>query len=1188
MQLKRLEAYGFKSFAERIVVQFDQGITAVVGPNGSGKSNITDAVRWVLGEQNIRMLRGLRSEDIIFAGSAARRALSVAEVVLVFDNTDKKLPIDYDEVVVKRRLYRNGDSEVYLNDSRCRIKDIYRLFADTGIGHDGMSIIGQNRLNDILDSRPEDRRVFFEETAGITIYRTRKQEALRKLRENEGDLVRLNDIMYAHAEELEPLAVQAEKTTQFRQLDEERRKYQLTALAQQHERLVREQTGFHQALNEHRDEESREMRTRRDFEEKKRVLEEDIAGIDERIQENDRKLRRQQEKLDEFRREESLIRGRQDQGTRRKADLEGMHQSASAQKTAMVQEIAQIDALLSQQSTALQEKQAEQEDLRKNIERLQAALSDGEQKLAQQNASRTAVQRVLARLREQLAVARTAAQQGDAGKAQQKVEMERRRALLASSERELADKGQAISLAEKNMRGLSEECERLHAEAEELSRTIEREEAQLRKSDAELLRIRQSLDFQRRVQDSYEGFGRDVQTILQAAEGWRGGVAGTVADLIRIPERYLTAIDVALGGSVRNIVTEDTDTAKAAISYLKRKNGGRVTFLPLTTITVRPPREINLGRYHGVIGWANTLVQAEGRFRKVVDHLLSQTLVMETLDEALIAAKQEGYRLRIVTLTGELLNPGGALSGGGRKKQQSSLLNRRTEIDALKKSLSTQEKTHEERNSSLQQNRKLLKETNDRHASKRAAAESVAQELMELRGKCDVLKERIEDQIHHLQELEHAEEVRIASGTKLRRQRTRIEQYISQCEVHENTFAQIIEQTGKSCADLRCKQQGYEMRLHELDVAIAALSAEIEARLRNRKTRTLDLADAEKTLKNITEQDTQLADELQRDEIRLSDLANGISRHETVVQAREKRSDALKDQRLAHEAESRVTDTAIRSAALRLENISAKKHECDKRLEGIRIRLSDCREKLLSEFGLTPEAAVAEMMQDVAADFLEEHLRVLENAILALGSVNPNAVEEYAEKKARHEEEEKQVADLQAAKQDIEQIIQKIDQDMTRTFREAFRQIQEYFNEIFVRLFGGGIAELRLTDKEDILSSGIEILVTLPDKKRQNLSALSGGERALTVIALLFSFLRYRPSPFSILDEIDAPLDEANVSRFGDFLKEFAANTQFIVVTHRKGTMRAADTMYGVTVEDAGVSKVLSIRMKDYETQQSA
>ena len=1187
MQLKRLEAYGFKSFAERIVVQFDQGITAVVGPNGSGKSNITDAVRWVLGEQNIRMLRGLRSEDIIFAGSAERRALSVAEVVLVFDNTDKKLPIDYDEVVVKRRLYRNGDSEVYLNDSRCRIKDIYQLFADTGIGHDGMSIIGQNRLNDILDSRPEDRRVFFEETAGITKYRTRKQEALRKLRENEGDLVRLNDIMYAHAAELEPLAVQSEKTMQFRALDAERRTYQLTALLQQYDQLTREQEIEEAALRSHCDEEACEMRERMHAEAKKNTIEKDIAAIDCRLHAEEQKSRCLQETLDTLRQEAALIRGRQEQGDQRKADMEQRRQSASAKIEATEQELVQIDALLVCKNTEIEEKKKERAIAREEFERLQGLLSDKEKKIARQESSRASVQRVLARLREEFAVALNSAEQGDENEVRQREEMERRRVLLASAERELADKRCKLAVAEKRVQEVSQEGERLRTAAEVLRRTIEHDEAQLRKSDTEFARMQQSLDFQRRMQDSYEGFGRDVQTVLQAKEVWRGGVAGTVADLIRIPERYLTAIDVALGASVRNLVTEDTDTAKAAISYLKRKNGGRVTFLPLTTITVRQPRSIDLGRYRGVVGWANTLVQADGKFQKVADHLLAQTLVMETLDEALIAAKQEGYRLRIVTLTGELLNPGGSLSGGGRRKQQSTLLNRRAEIDTLLSRLRAHEDTHKEMHAALEQHRLHFKETDERHTEKRAEAERLVQELITERAKCDVLQERIADQTETIHAMECAEEARLAHGVELAQKRTRLEHHISQCKAHEARFTQEIAQLTEQCEVLRTDGREHEERLHELDIALAALSTEIETRARHRASREFERAEAEKALKDIVEQSAQLTNGLQKDEVRLSELERKIDRQNAAFQEREHQSAVLKDQRLAHEAESRVLDAAIKSAIARVENIRTKQHDCDKALERIHIRLEDCRATLLSDFGVTPEMAAADA-QDADPHFLKERLQALERSIQELGSINPNAVEEYAEKKARYEEEEEQIEDLRAAKQDIEQIIQKIDQDMTRTFRDAFHQIQEYFNEIFVRLFCGGIAELRLTDKEDILSSGVEILVTLPDKKRQNLSALSGGERALTVIALLFSFLRYRPSPFSILDEIDAPLDEANVSRFGEFLREFAKDTQFIVVTHRKGTMRAADTMYGVTVEDAGVSKVLSIRMKDYETVQTA
>ena len=1187
MQLKRLEAYGFKSFAERIVVQFDRGITAVVGPNGSGKSNITDAVRWVLGEQNIRVLRGLRSEDIIFSGSAARRALSVAEVVLVFDNRDKTLPIDYDEVVVKRRLYRNGDSEIYLNDSRCRIKDIYQLFADTGIGHDGMSIIGQNRLNDILDSRPEDRRVFFEETAGITKYRTRKQEALRKLRENEGDLVRLSDIMCAHREELEPLSIQAEKTMQFRKLDEERRQYLLVALVQQYDQLIREQESITQALNVHRDEEAREIQERMDAEEKRGAIEENIASIDLRLQAEEQESRRLQNNLDTLRQEAALIKGQQDQRHRRQEDIERMLQAASSKIHATAQEIAQLDALLAQKRLEIQDKKTEQEVVRTESERLHKLLLNGEYQLAQQERSRIAVQHVLARLHEELAVALNTVRTGDEDRRQQKEEYERRRGLLADVQNELESKLRQIDLTAEELQNISQERDCLRMAAEDLRKTIEHGEAALRTTDLERTRIRQTLDFQQRVQDSYEGFGRDVQTVLQAAEGWRNRIAGTVADLISIPERYLLAIDVALGGSVRNIVTEDTDTAKAAISYLKRKNGGRVTFLPLTTITVRRPREIDQRCCQGIIGWANTLVQAEGRFQKVIDHLLAQTLVMETLDEALIMAKQEGYRLRIVTLTGELLNPGGALSGGGRSRQKTTLLNRRTEIDAMSRELHACEETYSEQSSALEEQRTLLKESNVKYAEHKETANRLAQTLMEERGKCDVLRERISDQTKMIHAMEQEEETRLAHGAKMAQRRTQIERHTAQCEEHEMRFAQAIVQLNERCAGLRSAGREQEEHLHELDISLAALSAEIETRERNRNSRELDHAEAEKSLRDITEQREQLADELQKDEVRLSELESDIADLDALYQDREKSSAVLRDQRLAHEAEARVLDAAVRNSVAKIEAVRAKQHEYDKRLERTLIRMEDCRGSILSDFGLTPESAAAQV-QAVEQEFLDERLCFLENAINGLGAVNPNAVEEYEEKKKRYESEEAQIQDLKAAKQDIEHIIRKIDEDMTRRFRDAFHQIQEYFNEIFVRLFGGGVAELRLTDKEDILSSGVEILVTLPEKKRQNLSALSGGERALTVIALLFSFLRYRPSPFSILDEIDAALDEANVSRFGEFLQEFAKDTQFIVVTHRKGTMRAADTMYGVTVEDAGVSKVLSIRMKDYESEQSA
>jgi len=1182
VQLKRLEAYGFKSFADRIVVEFDRGITAVVGPNGSGKSNITDAVRWVLGEQNIRMLRGLRSEDIIFAGSSARRALSVAEVVLVFDNRDKSLPIDYEEVVVKRRLYRSGESEIYLNDARCRIKDIYSLFADTGIGHDGMSIIGQNRLNDILDSRPEERRVFFEETAGITKYRTRKQEALRKLRENDADLIRLTDIMYAQRAELEPLSIQAEKTKTYRTLDAERRQYRLTSLVQTHDRLVAEQENFDRLLRNDRDEEAALIGERAQTEGKKRNIELEMGNIDSDLAEIEKSTAEVQNALDALKKESAILLGRQDQCIRRKEDLERLRRSSCAKIEATEQEIAQIEHALSDKIRARDAKAKENTEVQEQLEDIRTHRALYEEQSAHIDRSLRAVERVMGRLREALAVAADHSERGDAGRLQRSEELLQKKELLIEAQRKL-------SRMENVQKELEQRQHKHASDREHLSRVLEEHQERIAGIEIEMRRLAETIqqaqqryDFIQKLRESYEGFGKDVQTVLQAKEGWRGGVFGAVAELISIPERYLTAIEIALGGSVRNIVTDDARTAKAAIAYLKRRNGGRVTFLPLSSIVVRQPRELDLHRIRGAVGWANTLVSAEGRFQRAADHLLSQTLVMETLDDALAAAKENGYRIRMVTLTGELLNPGGSISGGGNRRQQSFLLNRRYEAESLEQSLRTQKERHQKLKSALEDRTRLLHDDRARYEVAAKEEERLSHELLEARGSCDIQRTRLADQTNVMKDLERRERVALESSAKAARKKTLLERHLTQCGDHARRFTKEADEVARKLERLVSEEQSCEQKRHVLEVASAALEAEIRTGTDHAKTRALECREAAEMRDSFSAQIMQISEELSAGEQRTAALEVLILEEEENLRSYRENTIELRDLRLQHEADARLMDDEIKRTIARTEQVRGKIHESDKQLDRVRVRLTDCCETLLSEFGMSAETA-AQHISPLDESVLNERLKELTNAIDALGAVNPNAVEEYADKKARYEEEEAQIHDLQRAKEDIERIIQKIDTDMTQTFREAFRKIQGYFNEIFIRLFGGGIAELRLTDQSDILSSGVEILVTLPNKKRQNLSALSGGERALTVIALLFSFLKYRPSPFSILDEIDAPLDEANVSRFGDFLQEFAHNTQFIVVTHRKGTMRAADSIYGVTVEDAGVSKVLSIRLKDYE-----
>jgi len=560
---------------------------------------------------------------------------------------------------------------------------------------------------------------------------------------------------------------------------------------------------------------------------------------------------------------------------------------------------------------------------------------------------------------------------------------------------------------------------------------------------------------------------------------------------------------------------------------------------------------------------------------------------MEALDDALAAAKEHGYRIRMVTLTGELLNPGGAISGGGQRYRQSFLLNRRHEAETLAETLRTQKERHIAFQADLEERNRLLDDDCTRRDAASAEEAELNRDLLAARSQRDIYRTRLADQTAAVEDLERKERVAQESSARAARKKELLERHLAQCGDHARRFSKETEEIAQKMTALSSEEQSCAQGLHALEVESAALDAEIRTGADHVKTRTLEYREATEMLDGFTEQIAKLSEELSAGEQRNAALESAISEEEGKLRAHRDNAQILKDRRLRYEADMRLLDDAIKRTIACTEQVRAKLHENDKQLDRINVRLADCSENLISEFGMTAETA-AQQISPIDESVLNERLNELTNAINALGAVNPNAVEEYAEKKARYEEEEAQIHDLQKAKEDIERIIQKIDTDMTQTFREAFQQIQGYFNEIFMRLFGGGVAELRLTDQSDILSSGVEILVTLPHKKRQNLSALSGGERALTVIALLFSFLKYRPSPFSILDEIDAPLDEANVSRFGDFLQEFAHNTQFIIVTHRKGTMRAADSMYGVTVEDAGVSKVLSIRLKDYEESATA
>lgn len=1180
MQLKRLEAYGFKSFADRISIEFDKGITAIVGPNGSGKSNITDAIRWVLGEQSIRNLRAARSEDVIFAGSATRKALGVAEVSLFFDN-DGTLPLDFREVVITRRLYRSGESEFYINRSRCRLKDIYDLFADTGIGHEGMSIIGQNRIDDILNSRPEERRAFFEETAGITKYKARKRETLRKLADTEANLVRVQDIIQEIGNQLAPLSEQAEKTRTYNALSTEYKSLGLSVLAHDYR-----ETQQKQQENENRRKEAGDRLLAAEagiaaLEAKKETLAKTLLDVEaamaKQAQENEA-IRLQ---LEEVTQEQTRLTERKAQSGATRERIERHREELERTLAENAAEIARTTELLAKQKEKLAAMEKALAEEKERAAGFSAHIEEQKKSVQKAQEETAAAQSTLSDRERELAVAERDVEQSESGQASHE---ETRQALeeklsalqgqsnaLQQRQGELADRHNALTASCREAEDRRRNAEAAAQKSTERLRELEKEESA----------TASKLQFLNRMQESYEGFGRAAKAILTAKAPWRKGLVGAVAELIHVDKEYVTAIEVALGANMQNLVTRDTDTAKEAIAFLKQERLGRVTFLPLSTLVVRQPQKLSYGRADGVIGWASDLALAEAGTEKAIAFLLARTLVVDTLDNALILAKREGYRLRIVTLTGELLNPGGSLSGGSRQRKETSFLGRSEERKSCAKRLQelrgeknalqeTVKKAGEERqrlSREVQDLRQSLQQVELQSAETRASLAQVEKSLQEQQNTI-AMAERIRENLQKT----YAEK-KYAQTLAQKAKRT-AEEALARALKQEKEQRFILE-------DLQQDAEELKELLQTREVDCAVVRQDVVHQGEERKLYEREKRRNEEALWASVQEGKNLVAFLAESEKLLSDAAWKAERIEGELTAGKEAHEALYKQRMEELSFRDALEVEAKKAREQQGRLQEELHQVDIVATRLDIAREEQQETMLRDYGLTPER-VLESASEEDVESLRRRMRELKDKLAALGPVNPNAVKEYEELNGRHTFLTAQSEDLIKAKEDLGKILQEMDTAMTEQFTAAFADIRKYFADIFVRLFGGGKAELRLLDDSDVLNAGVDILVTLPQKKRQNLAALSGGERTLTVIALLFSFLRYRPSPFSVLDEIDAPLDEANVARFGKFLREFSEETQFIVVTHRKGTMEVVDTMYGVTIEDAGVSKLLSVRLEDY------
>ena len=1184
MRLKSFATYGFKSFADKTELTFDKGITAVVGPNGSGKSNISDAIRWVLGEQSAKYLRGSKMEDVIFSGSSKRRALGVAEVTLNFDNSDHALDIDFEEVSLTRRLFRSGDSEYSINKKSCRLKDIVDLMADTGLGKGSMSIIGQNKIDEILNSRPEERRTIFEEAAGIAKYRLRKKEAVRRLDDTAMNLTRINDIKTEVDNQVGPLSLAAEKTAQYNALSKELRQCRLTGFMRKIDSIeeVRKQLDEKKAALEAEFSAHSAVLSTKEAEYTKLQLE--LDKLSESYNQLQEEIKNKELALEKLRGKQGALDERIASSQRQSERLEQRNEALSQRADELEQDMQKLAAEFDELDKVRAAAELNVRNLTSEKEAKEQALEEAKAQTANMQSDFFAGMQELLSLRNELRALEQEQEARVRRREALKHSIEETEAVVSGLEEEYRNVLEAQSRNNNEGQLLSKEANSLQAEQAELEAKLKavlngQQQCQRRLTAAETRE--QSLQ---KMQAAYEGFGYGIKTVLKAEEYWRENIIGVAAELLQVEDKYVTALETSLGEGAQNIVTLDAQTAKTAINYLKANNAGRATFLPLDTVKPRSLsfEEERLANLPGVCGYAVDLVQYDKQAENAIRFLLGRVLIAENIDAALAAAKAGKFRIRVVTLEGDVVNAGGSMTGGSRK-QREGYLSRAKEIqqagavvDGLRKEmLSWQEQLEEveaeqkELQGKLQavteklqqrrlkaneltlQNQRLSQEKareNEKLALYYDDRTAVANEYMANRDKVKTLRASV-------QELETKDS---EAKTMLENLNKQIAKQGSELTAVDNQLqdAKIKLETSAAKTDLMSQ------RMKDLDGDTLLLRNEIKANIEEQGRLTQVVADCEAEKIRIAEESTSLMGALQK-----------------VVGGK----DRFSEERFAINAQQQMAEQQINEARKIVNTSENKLRQIELEMTRQNSDYEHALEQLGSEYNMDVAAARNEELLEMDAKALQRLESKLTVKISDLGPINPAAIEEYQAVKERSEFLAKQYSDLCEAKENLEAVISEINSGMTRRFKEAFNQINVYFADCYVKLFGGGTALLKLSNPEDVLNSGIDIEVQPPGKRLQSLYLMSGGERALTVIALLFALLSYQPSPFCILDEIDAALDDANIMRFSNFLRDYATNTQFIIITHRKGTMECADIMYGVTMEESGVSKLLSVKISEKE-----
>lgn len=1182
MYLKRMEMQGFKSFADKTVIELKQGITTVIGPNGSGKSNISDAIRWVLGEQSSKALRCSKSLDIIFAGTQNRKSLGFAEVSLVFDNADGGLPIEYTEVTVTRRIYRSGETGYFINKVPCRLKDLQELFMDTGIGKDGYSIVGQGKIDEILSNKSEDRRHIFEEASGIVKYRVRKQETEKKLEHTKLNLLRINDILSEIEGNLEPLQAQSEKAKKYLNIRDNLKNIEVGLFLyniDQNKKDIEKITEDENITKEQCDTEETRLERIKTVKEQ---LKEEIDDITNKIE--------QMSNL----------------GFESQKEIEMLNSDINVSKTKIsnneenekrfLEEIEEKITRLKELEEEQKQKDEKRENLRKNKERFTRELEEKQAELDKitEKLSKEALE--IEKHKKQVEENTDKKYEKQANIKEQEINFEndekRQKQLKNEIQNIISEldntrmKKEEVSkdfyeieaIRNKNIK----ELENIAKQKEEVNQKIKTYQIKINTMSNELRMKESRQKFLIETEKEKEGYTKSVKTLLKDCENnqeLKKGVEGVLANLIDVPEELQTAIEMSLGMALQNIVTETEQDAKKLVEYLRKNNIGRASFLPITSIKGKKIENIK-GNKSGIIGIAADLVKYNKKCEQIIYNLLGRTVIVDNMDTAIRVAKENGQNFKIVTQEGDIINTSGAITGGAVMKKTVNILGRENEIkkigQEIKKTQENIEKIEKEKEEYEESIEGILE------IAERLEKELQENEITYATGKQKVVSfeeeiQKIENRLQKLKEEQSKLEEQKEFATN---KKAEIQKEIEEINTENEKLSKIITEYAELNKDNQKYIDDLNFDITNLKISVSSFD-ESESSIEEIKERIQQEVEANKqSIKNKQEQIEQSKKETQNLKETIKKIQEQIEKIKEEVKSSGSKIEELKKSRAEKNEKLTTQEEQITEKFKIIEDLKAQIVKIDVRKTKIQEEITETINKLWEEYELTPNS-IEEYEKPKNVSETKKQVNNLRTQMREMGSVNVESINEYKKQKERYDFMSEQRLDLENTMSKLRKIITDMTAIMKEQFEEKFKEINKNFGEVFAELFGGGKAEVKLEDEQNILECGIDITAQPPGKKLQNMLLLSGGEKALTAIALLFAILRINPAPFCVLDEIEAALDDVNVYRYAEYLKKFAQNTQFLVITHRKGTMEAADSVYGVTMEESGISKLLSMKLRE-------